>query len=144
MKVIALQLVFTLALFACVFVERKGIYKGFETGKAIKSLAFTFTVQLTKNVARLGAAEVPADRGTFFFFVSLSLSHSEVLLAQCFLYYFTCRIHGLIHPLQQINCLLSQLPKAIKSIVQIKSRSKHTELLLNMTDTWKSVELTAF
>lgn len=66
LKVIALQLVFTLALFACVYVERKGIYKGFETGKAIKSLAFTFTVQLTKNVARLGAAEVPADRGTFF------------------------------------------------------------------------------
>lgn len=45
-------------------VGRKGIYKGCETGKAIKSLAFTLNVLRTKNVTRLGAAEVPADRET--------------------------------------------------------------------------------
>lgn len=57
-----------------------GVYKGgCETGEAIKSLAFTLAALPTKkNVARLGAAEVPADRETsvvslrfvflFFFF----------------------------------------------------------------------------
>lgn len=69
---------------ACVCGKKKGdvlgVYKGgCETGEAIKSLAFTLAALPTKkkNVARLGAAEVPADRETsvvslrfFFFFFS--------------------------------------------------------------------------
>lgn len=81
-----------LCLLSCVWGKKKGgvlgVYKGgCETGEAIKSLAFTLAVLPTKkNVARLGAAEVPADRETsvvslrffcFFFFQS----QREVLLS---------------------------------------------------------------
>lgn len=61
-----------LCLLVCV--GRKEIYKGRETEKAIKRLAFSHTVQLTKSVTRLGAAEVPADREASVVSLSL-LSH---------------------------------------------------------------------
>lgn len=63
-KVMAFQhCIYTCFVCLCVW-EKRRIYKGRETGEAIKSLAFTLTVLPTKNVTRLGAAEVPADRET--------------------------------------------------------------------------------
>lgn len=65
---------------------KRGIYKGRGTGNAIKSLAFTGAVLRTKNLTRLGAAEVPADtHRQFALSLSLVTERSSALFSFIFL-----------------------------------------------------------